>query len=73
MMRLYAHHDLEQWLAIHAFYNGLLYNTGMTFDVAAGGALIDKPFTEAYNLIEICGVQQHVTFVCKLLSEPSHD
>lgn len=51
-MRLCPHHDLEEWLIIQAFCNSLLYNTRMTVDVAAGGALMDKPFSEAYQLIE---------------------
>jgi len=52
LMRACPHHGLEQWLIIHTFYNGVLYNTRMTIDVAAGGALMDKPFKEAYELIE---------------------
>ncbi|KAK2457130.1 hypothetical protein QL285_004433 [Trifolium repens] len=52
MMRLCPHHGLEQWLIIHTFYNGLLYNTRLTVDAAAGGALMDKPYQEAYQLIE---------------------
>lgn len=51
-MRLCAHHDPEQWLIIHTFYNDLLYNTRLTIDTAVGGALMDKPFQEAYHLIE---------------------
>jgi len=51
-MRACPHHGLEQWLIIHTFYNGVLYNTRMTIDAAAGGALMDKPFQEAYELIE---------------------
>ena len=52
MMRLCPHHGLEEWLIIHTFYNGLLYNTKMNLSAAAGGALMDKPYTEAYELIE---------------------
>ncbi len=52
MMRLCPHHGLEQWLIIHTFYNGLLYNTRLTIDAAAGGALMDKPYQEATQLIE---------------------
>lgn len=53
MVRLCPHHRLEQRLIIHTFYNGLLYNTRMTIDVVVGGALMNKPFEEAYQLIEI--------------------
>ncbi|XP_045802133.1 uncharacterized protein LOC123895695 [Trifolium pratense] len=52
MMRLCPHHGLEQWLIIHTFYNGLLYNTRLTINAAAGGALMDKPYQEATQLIE---------------------
>ncbi|CAJ2633013.1 unnamed protein product [Trifolium pratense] len=52
MIRICPHHGLENWLIIHTFYNGLLYNTRMTIDAAAGGALMDKPYNQAYQLIE---------------------
>jgi hypothetical protein len=43
---------LEDWLVIHTFYNGLLYNTMLTIDAAAGGALMNKPYADAYNLLK---------------------
>ena len=52
LMRLCPHHGLEEWLIIHTFYNGLLYNTRLTIDAAAGGALMDKSYTASYALIE---------------------
>ncbi|XP_058783187.1 uncharacterized protein LOC131657848 [Vicia villosa] len=52
MMRMCPHHGLEDWLVIHTFYNGLLYNTRLSIDAAAGGTLMDKPYDEAYQLIE---------------------
>ncbi|CAJ2651912.1 uncharacterized protein LOC123905413 [Trifolium pratense] len=52
MIRLCPYHGLENWLIIHTFYNGLLYNTRLTIDAAAGGALMDKPYNQAYQLIE---------------------
>ena len=52
MLRLCPHHGLEEWLIIHTFYNGLLYNTRLTIDDAAGGALMDKSYVAAYALIE---------------------
>ncbi|CAJ2652102.1 unnamed protein product [Trifolium pratense] len=52
MIRICPHHGLEEWLIIHTFYNGLLYNTRLTIDAAAGGALMDKAYNEAYRLIE---------------------
>jgi hypothetical protein len=52
MLRVCPHHGLEQWLIIHTFYNGLLYNTKLTVDAAAGGALMNKNYADAYALIE---------------------
>ena len=52
MLRLCPHHGLEKWLIVHTFYNGLSYTTKMTVDAAAGGALMNKNYTEAYTLIE---------------------
>lgn len=57
-MRLYPHHGLEKWLIIHTFYNGLLSNKRMNIEVTVGGALMDKPFNEAYQLIQSM-VQNH--------------
>lgn len=52
MMQKGPHHGLEKWLIIHNFYNGLLYMMRMTLDVAAGWALMNKPYDEAYGLIK---------------------
>jgi len=52
MLRICPHHGLEKWLIVHTFYNGLSYTTKMTFDAAAGGALMNKNYTAAYALIE---------------------
>ena len=52
MLRLCPHHGLEKWLIVHTFYNSLSYTTKMTVDAAAGGALMNKNYTEAYALIE---------------------
>jgi len=52
MLRLCPHHDLEKWLIIHTFYNGLLYITRIYVDAAAGGALMNKTYTTTYALIE---------------------
>ncbi|MCI06860.1 hypothetical protein A2U01_0027921 [Trifolium medium] len=47
MLRPCPHHGLEPWLIVHIFYNGLSYNTRMTVDAAAGGALMNKSVDEA--------------------------
>lgn len=51
-MRACQHHKLEKWFIIHTFYNGLLYNTRMTIDAATEEVLMNKPFNDAYALIE---------------------
>jgi hypothetical protein len=52
LLRACPHHGLENWLIIQTFYNGLHYNTKMTIDAAAGGALMNKPYPKASALIE---------------------
>ncbi|XP_020256161.1 uncharacterized protein LOC109833032 [Asparagus officinalis] len=52
LLSMCPHHGLEKWLIVHTFYNGLTYNTRMTVDAAAGGALMNKTIDEAYTLIE---------------------
>ncbi|XP_058769280.1 uncharacterized protein LOC131643144 [Vicia villosa] len=52
MMRMCPHHGLEDWLIIHAFYNGLLHNIRLSIDATAGGTLMDKPYDKDYQLIE---------------------
>ena len=46
------HHGLEKWLLVQIFYNGLNYNTRISLDAAAGGALMNKSIDEAYDLFE---------------------
>ncbi|XP_058769282.1 uncharacterized protein LOC131643146 [Vicia villosa] len=58
LLRACPYHDLEQWLIIHTLYNGLHYNTKMSIDAAAGGALMNKPYPDACALIEDM-VQNH--------------
>lgn len=53
MLGIFPHHGLEPWLIIHTFYDGHSYNTKLNLDAAAGGAIMDKPYGEAYQLIEI--------------------
>ncbi len=53
MLRICPHHGLEKWLIVQTFYNGLSYTTKMTFDAAAGGALMNKNYTTSYALIEV--------------------
>jgi len=52
MLKLCPYQGFEKWLIVHTFYNGLSYTTKMILDTAAGGALMNKNYTEAYALIE---------------------
>ena len=52
LIRSCPHHGLEKWLIVQTFYNGLNYNTRLTIDAAAGGALMNRGVDEAYTLIE---------------------
>ena len=44
------HHGLEKWLLVQIFYNGMNYNTMISVDPAAKGALMNKSIHEAYDL-----------------------
>ncbi|XP_034203729.1 uncharacterized protein LOC117618238 [Prunus dulcis] len=52
MLRKCPHHALPTWMQVQAFYNGLNNTSKTTIDAAAGGALMGKTETEAYNLLE---------------------
>lgn len=52
MLRICPHHGLEPWLIIHTFYGGLSYNTKLSLDNAVGNAIMDKPYEDAYQIIE---------------------
>lgn len=52
MMQKCLHHGLEKWLIIHTSNNVFLYTTRMIINIATGGALVNKPYNEAYVLIE---------------------
>lgn len=42
---------LERWLITHMFYNGLIYSTRMTIDVAADMDLMNKDIKDVSALI----------------------
>lgn len=52
MVRIFPHHGLKPWVIIHTFYDGLSCNTKLNLDSTAGDAKMDKPYEEAYQLIE---------------------
>lgn len=52
IMRACPYHELNFLMIIHTFYNGFLYNMRMTIEASAGGTLMNKPFVDAYIIIE---------------------
>ncbi|XP_042441300.1 uncharacterized protein LOC122026634 [Zingiber officinale] len=59
MLRDCPHHGLEKWLMIHTFYNGINYQTKVSFDSAIGGALMNKGLDEAEDIIESVAQNHH--------------
>ena len=53
MIRRCPHHGLLEWLQVQTFYNGLNLQTRTVIDAAAGGALMGKSASEAFNLLEV--------------------
>ena len=53
MIRRCPHHGLPEWLQVQTFYNGLNPQTRTVIDAAAGGALMGKSASEAFNLLEV--------------------
>ena len=53
MIRRCPHHGLPEWLQVQIFYNGLNPQTRTVIDAAAGGALMGKSASEAFNLLEV--------------------
>jgi len=52
LLCLYPHYDLQRWMIIQAFYNGVTQSVRSTIDAAAGGTLMIKIEYEAYILIK---------------------
>lgn len=48
----FTRHGLDKWLIVYTFYNGCLYYKRMTLDIAAKGALMNKPYDDVFALIE---------------------
>ncbi|KAL5576436.1 hypothetical protein UlMin_018135 [Ulmus minor] len=46
------HHGIPICIQMETFYNGLLPPTRLMLDASAGGALLNKSYAEAYELIE---------------------
>uniref|UniRef100_A0A803Q744 Retrotransposon gag domain-containing protein n=1 Tax=Cannabis sativa TaxID=3483 RepID=A0A803Q744_CANSA len=52
LLRPCTQHGYESWIQVSIFNNGLNGQPRSIIDVAAGGALLSKPATEAINLLE---------------------
>ena len=46
------HHDMDEWLILPSFYNGLTTTSRANIDAAAGGAFLDLTITKAKELVE---------------------
>lgn len=52
LLRACPHHDLEMWMLVQNFYNGLLDNLRTSMDVVVGGSIMKKYPKDAYGLLE---------------------
>ncbi|XP_061336907.1 uncharacterized protein LOC133283987 [Gastrolobium bilobum] len=52
LLRKYLNHGIPEWLQMETFYNGLNEQTRGIVDASSGGSLLDKTFTEAYEILE---------------------
>lgn len=59
MMWLCPHHDVEKWLITHTLYNGLLYNTRMTIDVALSQGGFHWPLSLSNSSLSLFQLPNH--------------
>ncbi|XP_061345066.1 uncharacterized protein LOC133290925 [Gastrolobium bilobum] len=52
LLRKCPNHGIPEWLQMETFYNGLNKKTRGIVDASSGGSLLDKTFTEAYEILE---------------------
>ncbi|XP_060673095.1 uncharacterized protein LOC132803722 [Ziziphus jujuba] len=52
LLRRCPHHGFPTWIQVQIFYNGLDYGNKQLVDAAAGGSLMKKRQSEAFELIE---------------------
>ncbi|KAL0438926.1 UNVERIFIED_CONTAM: hypothetical protein Slati_2375600 [Sesamum latifolium] len=52
MLRKCPHHELPVWRQVQTFYNGVTLANGATIDAAAGGTIMKKLPSEAFNIID---------------------
>lgn len=46
-------HDFQHWIQMEIFYNVLNEHIRMVVNVSANGALLDKSYNEAYEILEL--------------------
>ena len=52
LLRKCPHHDIERWMLVHNFYNGLCGTTRTIINAAAGDGFMSKGADEVYELLE---------------------
>ncbi|KAL0463288.1 UNVERIFIED_CONTAM: hypothetical protein Slati_0216400 [Sesamum latifolium] len=52
MLRKCPHHELPVWRHVQTFYNGITLTNRTTIDAAAGGTIMKKLPSEAFNIID---------------------
>jgi len=52
LLRLCFHHELQKWMIMQTFYNGVTQLVRFVTAAATGGTLMDKKEDKAINLIE---------------------
>ncbi|KAL0401958.1 UNVERIFIED_CONTAM: hypothetical protein Slati_4225700 [Sesamum latifolium] len=52
MLRKFPHHELSIWRQVQTFYNGVTLANRATIDAAAGGTIMKKLPSEAFNIID---------------------
>ncbi|KAL0462104.1 UNVERIFIED_CONTAM: hypothetical protein Slati_0098000 [Sesamum latifolium] len=52
MLRKCPHHELPVWRHVQTFYNGVTLANQATIDAAAGGTIMKKLSSEAFNIID---------------------
>ncbi|KAL0404784.1 UNVERIFIED_CONTAM: hypothetical protein Sradi_2119200 [Sesamum radiatum] len=52
MLRRCPHHELPVWRQVQTFYNGITLANRATIDAAAGGTIMKKLPSEAFNIID---------------------
>ncbi|KAL0446361.1 UNVERIFIED_CONTAM: Retrovirus-related Pol polyprotein from transposon TNT 1-94 [Sesamum latifolium] len=52
MLRKCPHHELPVWQQVQIFYNGVILANRATIDAAAGGTIMKKLPSEAFNIID---------------------